>query len=1356
MFIRGSLRAVVGVVLTLWSVLLLGWLTFHWGILPHIDDWRARIEAHASAAMGLPVHIGRIEVRSSGWVPAFELHDVTLSDRQGREALRLPRVAAAIAPQSLLALQLRFAQLYVEGAELVVRRDRDGHWHVGGLDLSEGAALEGSAAGDWFFQQHELVIQGGSLLWQDELHAAAPLQLQQVQLVVRNSLRTHDLRLDATPPEAWGERFSLRGRFRQPLLARAGDWQRWTGTAYAELPRAQAELLRQHLALPVDLRSGSGRLRAWADLRMGQWQQATLDLALAEVDLHLVTGGDNLAFARLQGRFTAERPANGLRLKVEGLQFQTPDGLSWPASQAALSWQFPVQAAGWLGPTDRQAIGGSFSADRLDLATLATLAERLPLPAAWRRQLADLTPQGRVQGLEARWTGPADQPSHYRVQARLDDLSIAALPSPEADGVGRPGWRHANLKLDANETGGQAQLSLQDGALVLPGVFADPVLPLRQFSSHLIWHIRPGKPAAAGADAPPPAIEVLLQDGRFANADTQGDFQLRWQTGAGPLGSLGKGARFPGLLDLNGRLQKAQAGAVARYLPLGLAASARDYVAHAVRDGQVSHASFKVRGDLWDFPFARSRDGEFHVAAQVEGVTLAYVPERPGSEVAWPPFTQVQGELVFDRGAMEIHHAKAHLWGIELQGVNGKIPNLLEHAALQISGSGRGPLTDALKFVAASPVGGWTRNALHEARATGDADLKLDLHIPLDDADRSTVRGTVTLAGNEVRLRPDVPVLGNAKARIDFTQRGFSIIGGSARALGGDVSIDGGSLPDGSVRVTAQGVATAEALRRSPELGSLARWAGALNGQSPYRLQLGFARGQTEFNLSSPLTGMALDLPAPLRKSAAESWPLKVQTTLQGEAATPATRDLLHLELGHVLQADFQRELGTDSPRVLRGALAVGEASLPALPAAGVLASARLGSITLDPWLATLRRLQIDTAGAAHGAAASYLPQEWQLKAQSLGFEGRQLSQLSASLQRRPGADGNDSWHASLSAEQAQGQVDYRPGNPAKLSARLARLAIPAGHGGTVEPAPAAADSGKPGPLPALDIVVDALEWHGHPLGRLELEAPGATDDAREWRLNRLSLVNPDARLSGSGLWSAQPRRRMALDLQLDLADSGALLERMGMGKVMRGGKGQVKGQLAWQGGPFAPELAQLSGGVQLSVDNGQFLKVEPGAARLLGILSLQSLPRRLTLDFRDVFQQGFAFDNLGGDISLAGPIARTSNLRIRGVQAAVLFEGQTDLQRETQDLHMVVVPELNAGTASLAYAAINPAVGLGTFLAQFLLRGTLQQAGTREFRISGSWDKPSMDAIETAPPAGRSATEGPSAAASTSERTAR
>jgi uncharacterized protein YhdP len=158
--------------------------------------------------------------------------------------------------------------------------------------------------------------------------------------------------------------------------------------------------------------------------------------------------------------------------------------------------------------------------------------------------------------------------------------------------------------------------------------------------------------------------------------------------------------------------------------------------------------------------------------------------------------------------------------------------------------------------------------------------------------------------------------------------------------------------------------------------------------------------------------------------------------------------------------------------------------------------------------------------------------------------------------------------------------------------------------------------------------------------------------------------------------------------------------------------------------------VAGLSGQLRVDVERGRFLKADPGAARLASVLSLQSLPRRLMFDFSDVFREGFVFDDFGGDVRITNGVAHTENLRMRGVAAAVLMEGQADLQHETQNLRVVVVPEINAGGASLVYAAINPAVGLGTFLAQLFLRKPMIEANTREFRVTGSWADPQVDPV--------------------------
>ena len=1390
-------KAVVYAGLSVLCLLVLAWLTLQWGILPHIEDWRPEIERHASRAVGVPVHIGHISVRSSSWIPAVDLRDVVLRDASGAEALRLPRVSAALSPESLLLMKPRLAQLYIEDARLLVRRDSAGHVHVGGLELAQRATVSSAdeaATLDWLFSQQEIVLRRGAVRWIDEQRNAPALELSDVDIVLRNGLRSHDMRVDATPPADWGDRFTLRARTRQPLFSYAGDWRRWTGTFYADLPRGDVAQLKRHVDLPFQLDGGQGSLRLWLDFQNNHWQSAAADVQLNDVGVRLAPDVEPLAIAHASGRLTASRDPAGVSVSAEHFGFETAAGVVWPAGDMRLSWQQVqrsvvvrlgrrayvsysrekalAQAAGRaLAPSGRApsssgkvpwddlepVTGGELSADHLDLALMRRLAAALPLPPVAQKWLADFQPEGVVRQLDAHWTGPLATPRLYRVDAAVTGFAMAAGAIPEGGRSGRPGWRNANVTVDANERGGTAHVALDGGSIELPGVFEDPVIPFDRFGANAKWTIAP-----SGDAAQPPAISVALDDVRFANADADGTLQLQWHSGpnAAPgaaasasASEAGRGRRFPGNVDLKGVLTHARAARLARYLPAPGLTETRSYVAAAFSSGEMDNVRFDVRGDLAGFPYQRLHDGEFRIDGHVRGVDLDYVPgprldDGSRGPSQWPAFTQVAGEIVLDRGTLEIHDASGRMEGLALHDVDGGIKNLYEQQSLSLHGQVDGPMTDFLHYVAQSPVGGWLHNGLANTTASGDANLDLALDIPLHrGGGQTTVNGALTLSGNDVRLVPGTPELTDAHARIAFTEKGVTVNGGHARALGGDTAFDGGTQADGSLRFTALGAVSAEGLRKVADEPVLVRLASHVSGQSTYKLGITIANGQTAFALTSPLAGLGLALPAPLNKPAEATWPLSVSTTMSLEEGRP--RDTLRVELsqpqGPLLQAEVLRDRSGDVPRPLRAAYAVG-APLPALQPGGVLLL-HGPAFNGDAWLAFWRGLSTGaptapapSPGATHAAAdemgISYVPSAAALKTPDLVIGGRHLTNVDVQLAQVMAA-GDDVWRSNIVSDQTKGVVEYRPETPsrgAQLFARLDRLSLGAHDMDTNADGAASAPEAEPPPqtntVPALDIVVDNFELNAKRLGKLEVAAT-LQSGARDWRLTKLALTTPEAKLSGSGRWSGAPVRHMSLDFDLELADSGAFLERLGLGQVLKKGKGKLAGSVTWTGSPLALDYPSLAGKLRVEIDEGQFLKADAGAGRLLGVLSLQSLPRRLTLDFRDLFDEGFAFDNVTGDVLIERGVATTRDLRMRSATATVLMSGRADMKAETQDLDVIIVPEVNAGAASLAYAAINPVIGIGTFLAQLFLRSPLTEAGTRELHISGSWADPKVDQVE-------------------------
>jgi len=1308
-----------------WGLFLLAWLVLQWAILPHIDDWRPRLEAEASQQLGAKVQIGAMQVTAGGISPRLELSEVRLLDPAGRPALSLPKVTAVISPRSIFAFSLRLEQLVIDTPQLEVRRDATGRIFVAGLSMQGEAnttadASQVQAFNDWFFSQTEFAIRHGRIRWVDELRQAAPLELSDLNLVLRNSLRHHDMRLDATPPESWGQRFSLRGRFTQKLLKRPGDLGFWSGQLFAELPRADLRELRRYVDLPFELNEGDGALRAWVDVQQGQPQAVTLDMGLRAVKLRLNAKADQLELEHIEGRLQLARDAKTLSLKATQLGFKGADGLDWPRSNWGVSLQLSNTQTDQLDKA--RLLGGEVTAERLDFALMASIAERLPIGTAPREWLDQLDPRGVVNNLRASWKGPLEAPQTYRVQAQLEGLSAEPRDSSQPDGIGRPGLSGASVQLDASESGGSAQLQIEQGHVDVPGLFEEAQLPIDHLAAQLQWKVEPK------AQGGPASVEVKVGALEIRNPDLRGRFEGQWRSVAN---------KPAGWMELTGRIERVDAERVQRYLPMWLT-DTRSYLKRALHDGRAENVNVLVRGELDRFPFdapvAIKAGEQFRITADARGVGLSYVPpDVAGHTPPWPPFEQIDAGLVFERAGMQIVGGHARALGYELYGVNGGIKDFSHHqVVLALDGNGRGPLQELLSFMRASPLDEWTGHGLAQATGSGNAGLKLSLALMLADMNKSVVKGSLLLAGNELRIRPDAPLMSNARAKIDFDTRGVQVTGGQARVVGGDAVFEGGTQKDGALRFTASGVATAEALRRANELGIVAHVAQSAVGQSAYKLQLVFPSnaqgGGMDLSVASNLVGLALNLPAPLNKEADANLPLAVRITPQGQ-----NRDELRVDLGKLFAMQYRRDTSGDTAKVLRGAIALQDV-LPSLPQAGVLGQAKLGALNADAWLSRLGGGNAGD-GSADALDSGYMPESIELKAQSVLLTGRTLRNLSGTVGRVSYGNGMSGWSLQLDAEQLAGRIELqlaRSGQLARVHARLSRLSIPKQE---VDSVTELLDRGlehEAGQVPALDIVADEFELKGKKLGKLEIDAQ-ASGAARDWRLAKLSVSNPDGTLTATGNWSAKAGgpRRTELDWTLDVSDAGKLLQRMGMGEVLRRGKGQLAGHLGWTGSPMALDFPTMTGSLKLQLDAGQFLKAEPGVGRLLGVLSLQSLPRRLLFDFRDVFAEGFAFDGVTGDVAVARGVASSANLKVKGVQAVVLIDGRTDLAAETQDLRVVVIPEINAGGASLAYAAINPAIGLGTFLAQLLLSKPMAEAGTREFHITGSWDDPKVEKLE-------------------------
>jgi uncharacterized protein YhdP len=296
------------------------------------------------------------------------------------------------------------------------------------------------------------------------------------------------------------------------------------------------------------------------------------------------------------------------------------------------------------------------------------------------------------------------------------------------------------------------------------------------------------------------------------------------------------------------------------------------------------------------------------------------------------------------------------------------------------------------------------------------------------------------------------------------------------------------------------------------------------------------------------------------------------------------------------------------------------------------------------------------------------------------------------------------------------------------VSATLSRLAFGEAAKEAAEPP---GDAGSE--PPALEIVADKFDFRGRTLGKLELKAEPAGE---EWRIEKLNITTGHAQLMSAGAWRRTGAGSITtLSLRLDGENLNLLLAQFGFGDYLKRGNGHLEGTLVWPGLPHEFSLERLSGSFKVEARRGQFAKIEPGAGKLLGLLSLQSLPRRAIFDFRDVFSDGFAFERIHGDVKVARGLLLTENFEISGPSAFVTLAGEVSLPQETQTLTMRVVPEVSEGVALAATLIGTPVLGLSTLLVSKLLKNPLGKVVAYEYQVTGSWDNPQVTRTSSPPP---------------------
>jgi uncharacterized protein (TIGR02099 family) len=926
--------------------------------------------------------------------------------------------------------------------------------------------------------------------------------------------------------------------------------------------------------------------------------------------------------------------------------------------------------------------GGSFRANLLDLEALTRLTAHLPLAQEVVDRLAAFDPAGRIRKPELEWTGPPEAITAWKLKAGFDGIGLRAWKSI-------PGVSGLSGEMEGSNAVGRLRIGSRDVAVDLPGVFSNPRLQLANVRAECGWERRGGD------------LTFSLDKAEFDNQDASGQAS----------GTYRPSTTGPGVIDLQARLTRANGAAVWRYMPLVVNSDTRDWLQRGIVGGTAHDARLRLKGDLKDFPFVDGKGGgQFQVRARIAGARLDYAE-------GWPAIDAIDGELLFEGASMKVSAERGRIFGVQLAGVTAVLPNLeAADQTLTIRGRAAGPTRDFLRFIAVSPVAAQIDHFTDDMSAEGNGNLDLELVMPLEHVEHTKVKGEFRFAGNRMVVVPALPPVTEAAGRISFTGTTLTVPEARGKLFGEPVQISGRTGADGAVLFEASGGVTPAAARQHWESPLFAHLSGLTAWRSSIQVR---GRGATVV-VESNLKGFASSLPLPFNKSAAEEWPLRVEMDLQPADAG----DRIRATLRDVAAMELLGRSGTEAWRVTRGAIAVHQPAK--LPDKGLSFHATLPELDVDAWRRIGRQAGVVTAAPQRGGAVDL--SDVSVQAGKVVAIGETLHDFSLQATAR-----TDGWQGSLKSREAEGDFRWTSKDEGALTARLSRVVMSGGKEG-IGPEESGG-SASTDSLPALDVTVQQFVVGDKALGRLAVQA---RNEGGAWHLDSISLGNPDGGLSGKGLWQPGRNGHTDMDFKLDTGDVGRFLARLGFPGAIRGGKATLEGKLRWSGPPTAIDYPSLSGKMDLEAGNGQFQKLDPGVGRLLGVLNLQSLPRRITLDFRDVFSEGFAFDRISGSIDVKAGVMRTSDLTIRGPAARVTLVGSADVARETQDLLVKIQPTLSESLAvGAAVTLVNPVAGVVTYLAQKAMSDPIEKLFAFEYHVTGQWQDPKVEKVSTPPPVG-------------------
>ncbi len=1236
--------------------------------LPVLGEYKQDIEVLLEEHFEQSLSIGVINAKIRGFSPSLQLLNVSMLDKATDEPLLFfneVHVDINIL-KSLLAWQPKLENLTVIGLDLMVERNEQGQIVVAGVKggAKRNLANEHDQAKQWLLHQGGVRLEQATIRWSDRLAAQSELVFTGLGFQINRSLQGVHVIGQGFLPGVFGGEFDFIFNFGTENVEEISG-EGYVSVAGAQLAPWQNKLFAEAQGYQLD---GEVDLAAWFTWSAGKLQRADLNVQGRRVVIG-ATGHSDLHFDSFRALAHWYREESGWSLAINDFRLFRNGAVWLNATHSGIRSQLLEQG-------ERL----EFGIPELDLAKVSALALGLPyLDQELRTTLLEMRPAGKVNDLYVRWHQRGEDDMQYFARAELTDFaSVHYKKIPAFDGV--------DGILSIANTGWSLNLQSHEARVTLTDLFRDP-LNFTQLTG-----IVSGEWSDEGWQ--------VWSDGLAASND---------HLSAGAYFTLQKrlGQGSPEL-DLVVSADRADASHTSKYLPVGI--MSKQVVAwldRAIIAGQVKSAGVIFRGPVKkSFPFDRF-DGRFEVQVAFEEGVIAYAP-------GWPPIVDAKGQLIFNEQSMRVRGRSAMTLDSTLTNVEVAIPKFkAKNRAVYINGHAAGPTSNGLLFLTTTPLAKTVGRYFLNARAEGSSELALSLRIPLNERETTlTIKGVNTFHESDLLFEGiDIDVR-DVNGVLTFTEEGVSAEHLRGKVLGLPVEASMHTeVADSVVRVvvTGRGQARPQALFQQFKLAVF----NDMEGDVPWSGRLVLpSEGDVELAVSSLLQGVTVNLPAPVGKPPSQSRALHVEMRLPFNE-----KNLLHFRYGEEMQGVFELAREDGATVLKRGEIRFddGGAQLPI--GGGLRLVVKAGFYDHSQWMAYLSRQGRE--GNDEDIAFVQLDLYFD-EALLYGQLFREMSVEMVKVDR--------GWLGVIFGPDVAGHLSIPSDGKLPLALELDYLHLRAGAAD--DNTDAAPDlEVDPGQVGALHLVVRKLYRNNALLGHLVVELePGFA--GRGVKIERIDLTGEYISMQGRGVWqvrSEDHKQETRFEATIESKDMGVLLGLFGYTDNLDRGEAKNEVRLSWQGGPGEFALEKLNGELVFNIQSGALLDVNPGAGRIFGLLSVQALPRRLSLDFRDLFAKGLAFDEIKGTVKLSRGEAFTEDLRLKGPAVEVAVTGYIDLVGKKYNQYVTVEPNYT-GTLPLAVAVIvNPVAGVAAWFAEKLLRRPVGDIARILYHVTGSWSSPNV-----------------------------